>query len=464
MKIVMTIAALMVVAAANAQSLSAATSARSVSGQFYVSAPDSNSFRPNVTIGTNASVIRLEPTLVAVSCERIKQAVWRELEFRGPWQHKVVIALRPARSADDRVTIVTERSADGWAYRVEMPEVLPSERYLRALVQVVLLELANRRAGNKPVEIPVWLTEGLAFHLLCNNGPELLLGTPRQRANGVTLQPTFVEFHRFSALEKAHKILLGTTPLTFEELSWPAPGQFEGTTGPKYQASAQLLCYELLKLRGGPECMRNFLSALPDYLNWQMAFLRGFEPHFSRPLDAEKWWTLEAMEFAGRDLTQTWPYEESWTKLADALMEPVDIFVSTNQLPNRSSVPLQTVIREWDTARQKEVLRRKATALGALRLRLAPELMSLSADYASALEAYLQSLETLGSRPTTMRIQAGGTRIATYKLLKRLEALDAQLEQLRPGGKPNRDKAPTSITPSDIAREMRLPTSRLRAN
>ena len=286
----------------------AATSARSMSGQFLVLAAPPSRFRPELPVGTNADWIRLEPTLLAISAERIKEAVWRELDFNGSWRQQVTLVLQVARSTNDLVTIISEPSPRGWSYRVVMPDELTPERYMRAMVQVVLLELANRTAVQHSAEIPAWLAEGIAYGLLANHRAELVLTPPRLEANGVFYRPVVADVRRISPLELAHRTLLDATPLTFEELSWPAPGQVET---PLYRASAQVFTYELLHLRGGQACLGDFLTALPGYLNWQLAFLQAFKPHFSRPLDIEKWWSLRAAEFSGRDLIQTWPYKAS---------------------------------------------------------------------------------------------------------------------------------------------------------
>jgi len=434
MKILLALACLLSGWSGSGQSVpNVSTSARSMSGQFYVNALPKGGFQPPITVTNEADYIRLEPAYVSVSCERIKQTVWRELGYSGTWMHRAAMTIVPARSADENVTIVTERASDGWNYRVGLPDLLPRERYLKAIVQVVLSELANRRMTEKPAGIPVWLTEGLAFHLQCNSDTELLLDPPTYRANNqLLLQPRYVETRRFSELEKAHKILVGTTPLTFEQLSWPAPGQFEGAGAPHAKATAQLLTCQLLKLPDGPECMRNFIAALPDYLNWQLAFLRGFEPHFKRPLDVEKWWALETIEFAGRDLTQTWPFEESWAKLSAALIESVDIFTSTNELPKRSELTLPTIVREWEGEQKRNVLRRKVTELGALRLRVAPELMQLTEQYALALDTYLKQLDSTSATGANSHLDAGIGRYAQVKVLKRLAQLDAERDRLRP--------------------------------
>jgi len=448
------IALLLVAVTASGQVVpTAGTSARSLSGQFLVTAPPASRVPP---AASDPNVIRLEPALVAVSAERIKQAVWRELEYNGTWEQKVIILIRRARTADETVTIITDRSNGQWSYRLEMPDTLTRERYLRALVQVVLLELSNRSARDKTAEIPVWLTEGITFDLLCNQSTELILTPPQQTVNGISVARAQAQYQRVSSLEKAHKILVGTTPLTFDQLSWPVPNQAEGKGGPMYQASAQLFTDELLKLRGGSGCMRQFLADLPNFLNWQMAFLHAFETHFQRPLDIEKWWTLQAMEFAGRDLTQTWPYEESWSKLSRALVETVDIFVSSDQLPERSEVTLQTIIRTWDAAKQEEALQRKMHELGALRPRVAPELAALTAQYAETLETYLKK---------RAGFHLWGTGALQTQTLKRLQILDASLQRLRPQvaaepvAAPNRDELLRSLRGNAS-----LPPPGLRAN
>ena len=433
MKIVATIALLLVATfAGRAQILpTAATSARSATGQFLVLAPPPTAFGTSRPPATKADWVQLEPTLLAISAERVKQAVWRELDVTGAWRQKITIVLHPARTDDDDFTAISEQTFRGWSGRVEMPDQMSRQHYLRALVQVVLLELANRSADDRPAEIPAWLVEGFAHQLLANNSTELILNPPGLQPNGISASSVSADFHRLSPLEKAHKTLLGTTPLTFEELSWPAPGQQESA---EYRACAQLFTHELLRLDNGPSCMRVFLATLPRYQNWQLAFLRAFAPHFSRPLDIEKWWALQAAEFAGRDLIQTWPYEESWSKLAAALRQPVDVFANTNELPTHATVTLQTILRHWDPARQNDVLRGKVDELNSLRLRIAPELSTLTLEYARVIQACLAERNVPAGGGTHLRGAAAEFPRRTQSgVLARLDALDARLEKLRPG-------------------------------
>ena len=96
---------------------------------------------------TNADFIRLEPAILAVSAERIKESLWRELGIDGVWRGKIFLALHPARSLDENVTIVSEKFPNGWNYHVALPDVLSRDRVMRTMTSVVLLEYANRNAN-----------------------------------------------------------------------------------------------------------------------------------------------------------------------------------------------------------------------------------------------------------------------------------------------------------------------------
>ena len=143
-------------------------SARSSSGQFVIhGAP-----RPGIAVpdlGANTNLFRLELTLLTISCERIKQILYRELETTAPWNSKIFLALYPSRTLGEPVTITSERFADGWQYRVDLPDVLDRAHYVRALVQVLLVEMANRHPSGRSAEIPTWLIEGLTQQILASS-------------------------------------------------------------------------------------------------------------------------------------------------------------------------------------------------------------------------------------------------------------------------------------------------------
>ncbi len=116
-------------------------SARSYSGQFIAYAGRSAPLPPAVlSLATNQDFVQLEPTLATVSCERIKQLLLRELDATAPWRGTIYLVLYPARAASDTITITSERFKNGWQYRVDFPDVVERSRYVRAMVQVLLLE------------------------------------------------------------------------------------------------------------------------------------------------------------------------------------------------------------------------------------------------------------------------------------------------------------------------------------
>ena len=145
--------------------------------------------RPDVA--TNTDFVRLEPALLAISAERIKASLRRELDIdpNAPWRGQIFLALHPAQSADENVAIVSERFAGDWNYQVRLPDVLPRTRFARAMTGVLLLEFANRNARARCAEIPAWLTDGLSRQLLADDWQELILSSPAKRVSGPAGQP-----------------------------------------------------------------------------------------------------------------------------------------------------------------------------------------------------------------------------------------------------------------------------------
>jgi hypothetical protein len=418
---------------ASAQVRPRMVSAQSRSGQFTVTAmADRPSQLRNPALAGNTNLLELEPMLLAVSAERIKQAVWRELGAGPSWTGKILLALHPATSGDEPITVTSERFRDTWGYRLDLPETVERVRFVRAMVQVLLLEFANRNGRPRSAEIPLWLTEGVTQQLLASAEAQLILPLPSSRVNGLALSTVEVNARRRSPLATAHELLRNHPPLSFEQLSWPADDELSSDRAEAYRSSAQLFVADLLALKDGREAMRAMLGLLPEYYNWQIAFLRGFKAHFSRPLDIEKWWALRVVEFTGRDLAQTWSLEESWHRLDAVIHSPVQVHLETNTLPLRAEVSFQMIIREWEPVRQTVVLQNKARELEVLRMRMAQELVALVDEYRQTLNEYLA---TRNKRQIAVPFKSpakldAGARVA----LKRLDDLDARRETFRPVG------------------------------
>jgi hypothetical protein len=261
---------------------------RSRSGQFIVKTatlPDPS--RAVLKLTANPGFVRLQPTFLAVSCERIRQALNQQLDANSTWQGKIYLALYRATTSNDTVYITSERFTDGWQYQVRLPQVLDRERYVAAITQVLLLELANRDKPARAAEIPAWLSDGFARDLLSARELQLVLSAPSSTVNGLAVDTTMVNYQAENSLQQAHRQLSLNAPLSFQEMSWPAPEQLQGEAGAHFRACAQLLVKNLLALPEGPACLRALLTELPNHLNWQFAFLRAFHNSFERPLDLE---------------------------------------------------------------------------------------------------------------------------------------------------------------------------------
>ncbi len=419
-------------------------SARSQSGQFVVYAgPSPGSIPPVLEPAKNTGFVRLEPTLVAVSCERIKQLLSRELDAAAPWRGTIYVVLYPAKGASDPITITSERFKNDSHYRVDMPDVVERTRYVRAVVQALLIETANRAARAHAAELPAWLTEGISELLLASNEIEIILPPPRGSVSGVNLSTTEVRGRKEPLEEQAQKKLRGRAPLSFEELSWPTEEQLSGAASDVYSGSAHLFVGELLRLPEGRAGLRGMLAQLPQHHNWQFAFLKAFGSRFERPLDVEKWWALSRAQISGREPAQAWSPEDSWRRLDHALHTAVLVRTATNETPLRAEVPLQTVVREWDSTRQTQALEQTLRQLELLRSRIGQQFAGLVEDYHQAIKAYMERRDRGGAvLPFTRK---AGRRRAAETAIQQLDALDARRQAMRPSPKaPDVARPPSS--------------------
>lgn len=410
--------------------LDAATTRSSVSGQFIVIGADADlaAARSPLAI-TNAEGVRLQPALLAVIAERVKQPLWRALGLNplSHWRGRIYLALHPAAAPDENVNIISTRLAGVWNYRVELPDVLARAHLARALAGVVLLELANRdNATGHAAEIPAWLAEGFARQLLADS-PGMILSLPDQLVNGVPQNQVTVVERGVDPFAEVRPILQTNSVLTFEQLSWPDAGQLNGDDGGVYRASAQLFVNNLLALKDGPENLLAMLQMLPRCYNWQTAFRAAFAPDFPRPVDVEKWWALQAVCFATRGSGAQWTPAVSGDRLDELLTVPVETRAASNSLPVSAAVSFQTVIRDFDFARQSEIFRAELRDLRRAGWRMTPQNAALAEAYCRVLADYLGARNGVVPRlsPPPSKWQRAGT-------VKKLDALDAQRRAAKP--------------------------------
>ena len=409
--------------------------ARSVSGQFIVQ--DRRPAGPSELtqkLGTNTDLVVFEPTSLAVSLERLKQSLWHELGETAESRSRIYVALYPAQTLDDAITITSERYRDGWQYEVELPDVATGPGFVRGMIQVLLLELANRSAAERSAEIPLWLAEGLTQQLLASDEIEITLPKPAKKVNGLILSSTTVNRRRRDPLDEARLQLSAHPLLTFDQLSWPTEDQLSGQQGAVYRFSAQVLVNGLLRLKDGGGCLRAMIAELPDHYNWQFAFLDAFHGSFPRLLDVEKWWTLELVRFTGLETMLSWSLKESWQKLDEVIRPAVDVRATTNDLPLHTQITLQTIVREWEPAAQTAALKQKMQELELLRWRLAPGLIGLADEYHMVLKTYLQERDkTVFFLPFRRNAVA---RHAKEQAVKQLDELDTRRVAIRPKMEP----------------------------
>ena len=162
---------------------------RSASGQFVIlDRRGAAAFPRGGKMDADSNLLELEPALLVVSCERIKQALCTYLDTSRDWNARINITLR----AGGNLTIAKERVGRIWNYRLEVPQLVDRTRFIRSIVRVLLQEMADRNPGNHDAEIPPWLSEGLTQHLLASRDAELILPPPNNKLGAMSVGPTTI--------------------------------------------------------------------------------------------------------------------------------------------------------------------------------------------------------------------------------------------------------------------------------
>jgi len=397
-------------------------SVRSQSGQFLVRGLPLGA--PVSGFPTSAvQYLRLDPTLTAVSLERVRQTLVEDmLGLKMKWRGLITVAIHPVREDNPSAQITSTRYTDGWGYRLDLPERIDKRQFIDAATRIVLVEIANRAATAREAEMPPWLAEGLSAELQSGVLSTLALEpAPAMDQRGRKPEP----------LRSVREILRRRPALRLDELNMPTAEHVSGQNAELYRACAHLFVHELLRLRGGRDALRDMLLRLPKNLNWQTAFLRSFASYFPRLIDVDKWYALNVAHVSGRDPMSVWPLETTWKQLDEILATKVQVRLGANDLPMDTTVSLQRVVTEWEFDRQRPVLLQKLERLLALRPRAPPELTELVDGYARALQSYVTG------RPPKFKpspLTEGGARrlpAAIRNFLQELEKLDARREKLR---------------------------------
>jgi len=378
-------------------------------------------------------LIQLDLDVLALSADRIKQAVCRELDVSAQGWGRIHLCLVPGAGADQEIQIVATPFADGWHYRVNIPDQIEELKLVRGLVEALLLELANRRGGLKSAEIPIWFTEGLSSQIVSTLGPDLVLqsipaGWMLQSARNVGGRQ---DASGLDGLRQARSVLRNAAPATFSELGHPPPETLQGAGLTPFQSSCQLFVAQLCRLPNGRACLVNMLQELPACWNWETAFLRGFRTYFARILDVEKWWTVVGMSFTGRDPGQIWTTEICFEKLDEILLQPALVRLTAEVMPVRTYVTPQQIIADWDFASQKAALEHMLGQLALLRLHCPLDLAALIERYRVVFANYLQKRAEANSVSVAKGQAAISIPLLLRETIDRLDDLYRQREALR---------------------------------
>jgi hypothetical protein len=262
------------------------------------------------------------------------------------------------------------------------------------------------------------------------------LSQPDKVVNGLAVADIDARQRGIDPLAGARRVLKNSSALTFEQLSWPDDAQVSGADGGVYRASAQLFVSSLLDLKDGPAHLRGMLQDLPRFYNWQTAFLNAFSDNFSKPLDVEKWWALQVVDFAARDPGPRWTPADSRDRLDGILSVPVEMRDASNSLPAHAEISLQAVIRNFESGQQAPLLQSKLRDLEIARFRMAVPLAALTDAYRRAVQDYLDEENSSAPGPAKHAPALSGKNGADGTLIK-LDALDAQRRTIEDVIKPD---------------------------
>ena len=388
---------------------------RSQSGQFLVRGLPLGI--PVARYSTSAvPYLRLDPTLTAVSLDRIRQTIQTELKLPNEWRGLITVMVRPVTEDDPPARITSVHYKDGWGYKLELPERMDKDRFLRVAVRSILLEIANRGAVIREAELPPWLVEGLATELETTSLSTLALEPDTQVAR---------REQNPDVLRSVRSLLRQQPALTFDQLSMLSEEEVSGETSTLYRTCAHLFVHELMRLRNGRESLGKMLQHLHKNLNWQTTFLHAFQKYFPGLIDADKWYALTVATISGREQMSVWPREVTGAQLDEILSTSVQVRLAPGELPVQTTVTLQQILKEWERTQQAPVINQKLDRLRALRQRSSPDYAALIDGYSDVLFSY-----SIG-RPSVRTAGLFRSRSGVKSVVEQLNDLDAKRVSLR---------------------------------
>ena len=362
--------------------------ANSQSGQFIVYGPISPKRRGGI-LDVNADTILIAPDHVAIAADRLRFAVLKYLGVQPYLGGKVKIRLNPTLSSMATVPGVTVRHLSGYTCELTLPCEIKASKLVRALVQVTLLDLANRKPQLRETEVPFWLTVGLTQMLLTQPDLVLVIKKPEAEGKGVATEEVIRTVRRHDPLAGVRVRLNVRRAFDFSEIAMPSPAHLRGENWKDFQACSHLLVNQLLMLPMGAQRMQRMIRLLPETLNWQTVFLNLYGDLFADMLVVEKWWAVMIVQLTGQNQYQNWTLLEAVEKLEDLLKLPAEVKLNSADSPLEAEITLQQALRGWDFDVQWPTFQQKINQLIVARLKMPRQLLPFVNEYGRILESYL---------------------------------------------------------------------------
>ena len=394
--------------------------ARSRSGQFLVfpASPSSSPLRTG-PVQPGQPKLELNASLLAVSCERVKEVILNYLRIPDQWRHPVRIFLYRARTARDPVRLIATWHPDGWNYRIEIPERVEEEVLIRTLSRVVVQEIIQRPYRKRSIAVPTWLNEALTAHLMVSLRTVAIL-RPETFLLGERLQSDPVH----SAYQRLHQQL----PMSYQGLVRPPDLDSSVEIRRRYQASAQVFLDELLDLDNGRMALHRMMIDVGRTPDWETAFLKAFAAHFKNPTDVEMWWAVILAHLRTQGIGRSLNYEVSLSKLDSTLT--VYLPGPAGAAPELQPVTVTGIMEGADWNQHQKILPGMINRLEMLRLVAEPQVANLAQAYHQTLEDYLRERQLLGqSVPRKGRPQVS-VKVLTRRAMRQLRQLQQHRDQL----------------------------------
>ncbi|MCX7872527.1 MAG: hypothetical protein N2487_04510 [Verrucomicrobiae bacterium] len=397
---------------------------QSRSGQFFASAKKNVAGSSLSEYSTNLpKTVEIDPNFLVVVSERIKDRFLFSLNLEDRWKGRIFLTIFPARSHFDPIFVNAQHTDAGWMYYVDLPSRIQINRLIRAMVEVLLQELADRSAGSKPAELPPWLAPAIAFQMQFD-APDISIMEPFSKRVRVD--------KRRNPFDLIRSHFRTERPLSWEELCWPGDEDLlDYSITNRYSMCSFLFFSHLMRLPEANAGLRKFFTISPSYWNWQVAFVKAFEPQFYSMRDVEKWWAVTLAGYIGVSQFKTLTPEETISQLDDILDSPVKAPAETNQPPIIERILLQSIILNYKINQHKQLIRQKIADLTALRHRAYPSFVGLIDDYRTALENYLRRRVAAGYEPDLPRLPRENPKTIVQQTVQRLDELDFIRSDLR---------------------------------